>query len=357
MNNLQRLQKRLEELGLSSFLVTDLTDVRWLTGFSGSAGTVLVAPQRACFFTDGRYTIQANDQVGALLPVRITTHDSPLATQLAALAREWGLASIAFNGDAVTVNTHRDWTQQLPGIELQPVEDPCAALRMKKGSDEIERIQEACRLTDSTFQHVLRLIQPGVAELDIHLELEFHLKRQGADLAFEPIVVSGPRSALPHGKASERKLEEGDFVTLDFGARLAGYCADLTRTVVVRSAGERHREIYDAVLAAQLAAIEALRPGTAGKEVDAVARTVLAERGLDRFFTHGLGHGLGAVVHDHGRLNQTSMVCIEVGQVWTIEPGVYIEGFGGVRIEDDVWISPDGPVILNRSPKELLVLP
>ncbi|MCX7800305.1 MAG: Xaa-Pro peptidase family protein [Fimbriimonadales bacterium] len=357
MNNLQRLQRRLADLGLQAYLATDLADVRWLTGFTGSAGTVLVAADRACFFTDGRYTIQANEQVGELLPVRITTHDAPLAAQLATLTREWGLESIAFNGDVVTVNTHRQWCEKLEGVELRPVDDPCAALRMVKSPKEIAKIQEACRLTDAAFRHVLRLVQPGVAELDIHLELEFFLKRQGAGLAFEPIVVSGPRSALPHGKASERKLEVGDFVTMDFGARHDGYCADLTRTVVVGRADERQREIYEAVLAAQRAAIQALRAGAIGKDVDAAARSSLAEKGLERYFTHGLGHGLGAVVHDHGRLNQTSELRVEAAQVWTIEPGVYIEGFGGVRIEDDVLVTAEGPVILTESPKELLVLP
>ncbi|MEJ5170763.1 MAG: Xaa-Pro peptidase family protein [Fimbriimonadales bacterium] len=357
MRPLERLQAKLAEEGLEALLVTDIANVRWLTGFTGSAGSVLASTDRACFFTDGRYTIQAGEQVGPTMPVRTTTNASPLAAQVAEVAREWGISSIAFDGDTVSVNTHRQWAEKMPEVELKPVSDPCAVLRMVKSPDEVSKIREACKLTDAAFQHVLRMIQPGVAEYDIHLEIEFFLKRQGADLAFDPIVVSGPRSALPHGRASERKLEVGDFVTMDFGAKLHGWCADLTRTVAVGRADERMREIYGQVLEAQLAAIDALRDGANGKDVDALAREVLARKGLAEHFTHGLGHGLGTVVHDHGRLSQAADVRIEVGQVWTVEPGVYLEGFGGVRIEDDVWVTAEGPVILNESPKELLILP
>ena len=357
MKPLERLQAKLAEDGLEALLVTDIANVRWLTGFTGSAGTMLAAPDRACFFTDGRYTIQAGEQVGPLMEVRTTTTEAPLAAQVAELAGQWGLSSIAFDGDAVTVNTYRQWTEKIPGVELKPVQDPCAVLRMVKTPEEVAKIRDACRLTDAAFQHVLRLIQPGVAEYDIHLEIEFFLKRQGAELAFDPIVVSGARSALPHGKASEKKLEIGDFVTMDFGAKLDGWCADLTRTVAVGRADDRMREVYGQVLEAQRAAIDALRDGANGKDVDTLAREVLARKDLARYFTHGLGHGLGTVVHDHGRLSQTADMRIECGQVWTVEPGVYIEGFGGVRIEDDVWVTEDRPVILNEAPKELLILP
>jgi Xaa-Pro aminopeptidase len=201
------------------------------------------------------------------------------------------------------------------------------------------------------------MLQPGVTEYDIALEIEIYFSRNGAELAFPAIVVSGERSARPHGHPSEKKLENGDFVTLDFGAKLNGQCSDMTRTVVIGKASPRHREVYDAVLRAQLAGLDALKPGVPAKSVDAAARSVLAAAGLDEFFGHGLGHGLGSVVHDLGRLAPTSTDTVEVGQVWTIEPGVYIPGFGGVRIEDDAVVRETGVEILNNTPKELLTLP
>jgi Xaa-Pro aminopeptidase len=200
------------------------------------------------------------------------------------------------------------------------------------------------------------MMQPGVSEYDIQLDLEFFIKRQGAEVAFAPTVVSGPNSAKPHGKAGERKLEVGDFVTLDLGAKKDGYCSDITRTFVIGEASERHKEVYGQVLAAQVAAIEALKVGTPANEPDSLSRSILAEKGLDQYFGHGLGHGLGRAVHDYGGLAPSSKDTIEAGQVWTVEPGVYIEGFGGVRIEDDVHVTAEGPQILTHFPKELMVL-
>jgi Xaa-Pro aminopeptidase len=176
-------------------------------------------------------------------------------------------------------------------------------------------------------------------------------------LAFAPIVVSGERSARPHGHPSEKRLERGDFVTMDFGAKLNGQCSDLTRTVVIGEASDRHKEVYAAVLEAELAGIAALVPGANAKDVDGVARGLLGKHNLAEYFGHGLGHGLGSVVHDLGRLAPTSTDIIEVGQVWTVEPGVYIPGFGGVRIEDDVLVTQNGPEVLTSARKQLLVLP
>jgi Xaa-Pro aminopeptidase len=201
------------------------------------------------------------------------------------------------------------------------------------------------------------MIQPGVSEIDICLDLEFFIRRQGADIAFPSIVVSGNRSARPHGKPSEKKLEVGDFVTMDFGARVKGYNSDITRTVVVGEATQRHRDVYDAVLETQLGAIDAIRSGAMAKDVDAGSRACLGKYDLAKYFGHGLGHGLGLIVHDGGRLSASSDNVIAPGQIWTIEPGVYIEGFGGVRIEDDVLITEDGVEVLTHSPKEMMILP
>jgi Xaa-Pro aminopeptidase len=227
---------------------------------------------------------------------------------------------------------------------------------MVKTSEEITKMRAACALADACYTHVLRMIQVGVTEYDIALDIEFYFRRHGAELAFSPIVVSGERSARPHGIPSEKKLEKGDFVTMDFGAKLDGYCSDLTRTVVVGEATDRHKDVYEAVLAAQMAAIEGIKPGMQTKDVDAIARELLAEKDLAQFFGHGLGHGLGSVVHDVGRMGPSATDVVEKGQVWTMEPGVYIPGFGGVRIEDDVVVTETGCEVLTHSPKHLQVV-
>jgi Xaa-Pro aminopeptidase len=245
----------------------------------------------------------------------------------------------------------------MPGIDLVPLNNFVSPLRMVKSADEVAKIRAACGITDACFEHVQRMIQPGVSEYDIALDMEFFIRRQGAGIAFEMIVASGERSARPHGRASERKLQAGEFLTMDFGATYQGYHSDITRTVVVGPATDRHEEIYAQVLKCQLAALDAMKPGVLARDVDAVARRVLDEKGLAHYFGHGLGHGLGRLVHDAGRMNTSSTDILEPGQVWTVEPGVYIEGWGGVRIEDDVVVTEDGIDILTKAPKQLIVLP
>lgn len=356
MTNLKRLQDQLSKKNVPALLVSDITNVQWASGFTGSSAVILCTPSEALFITDSRYTVQSKEEVKDM-PIAVFASPTDSATFIAESAKKLGIAKLGFEAATVTYATYEDWKNKMAGVELVPVRDVLEPLRMVKTADEIEKIRRACALADACFQHVQRLIQPGVSEQDIALEIEFFFRRQGAGLAFPPIVVSGERSARPHGHPSERKLQKGDFVTMDFGANLDGYNSDITRTVVVEEASDRHREIYNAVLEAQLAALEALGPGKPAAEVDGVSRKVLAKHQLDGYFGHGLGHGLGKSVHDFGRMGATSKDHIEPGQVWTIEPGVYIEGFGGVRIEDDAVITADGHEVLTHSPKELLVLP
>lgn len=356
MTNLVRLRAKMAEEGIDALLLSEMTNVGWATGFKGSSGWAIVLPTGGKFVTDSRYTLAAQEEVTELPSI---TFASPMtATQfLKEQMEDMGVAKICFESQFVTYATFQEWSKAFAPIELVPVKDLAGPLRMVKSADEIATIKRACKLTDACFDHVRRMIQPGVSEYDIALEIEFYFRRNGAELAFSPAVVSGERSARPHGKPSERKLQRGDFVTLDFGAKVDGYCADMTRTMVVEEATDRHREIYNQVLQAQLASIEAMKPGVAAKDVDGLARKVLGEKDLARYFGHGLGHGLGRVVHDTGRLAVTSTDTLALGQVWTVEPGVYIEGFGGVRIEDDVVVTESGVEVLTHSPKELLVLP
>lgn len=353
MSNLTRLREKMAEQDIPAMLLSEIDSVQWATGFSGSSGYVLLNHEKGLFVTDSRYKIQAREEVTEL-PSASFASPVEAADFLKEQAEELGLAELGFESASVSYSTYGDWSKRLAPIKLTPVADLIGPLRMVKSADEIARIGEACGVADACFQHVLRLIQPGVPEFDIMLEIEFFIRRQGLELAFPPIVVSGENSARPHGHATEKPLAEGDFVTMDFGAKVGGYCSDITRTVVVGEPTERHREIYGQVLKAQMAAIDAMKPGVAARDVDALARRVLDEKGLARHFGHGLGHGLGKLVHDAGRMNATSKHVFEPGQVWTVEPGVYIEGFGGVRIEDDVVITENGVAVLTNSPKELL---
>jgi Xaa-Pro aminopeptidase len=350
---LDRLRAALPE-GIDAILISDPVHVRWATGFTGSFGFVVLPREgEGRFLTDSRYTLQAAEQVRTLESRSFQTPkkgDEFLAENL----REMGVSRLGVEADRIRHQTFLDWSDSL-GTTLVPTNGIVDDLKRTKSPEEVERIRAACGLADATFAHVSRMIQPGMTEFDVALEIEFYTRRQGAEVAFDVIAVSGERSARPHGVPSDKRLEPGDFLTLDFGARLDGYCSDITRTVVVGEPTERHREIYGTVLAAQLDALAAMRPGVRAHDVDAVARERMGD--LARYFGHGLGHGLGLLVHDGGRLGVNSPDVLAPGQVWTVEPGVYVPGFGGVRIEDDVVVTEDGIDVLTRTPKELLSLP
>lgn len=344
----------MELSSLPAMLVTDIRNVQWLTGFTGTYGRVLLTPDEGIFITDSRYGIQANEQVQGL---KIEVFSAPATEDqtISRLTRMLNLDKLGFER-SITFDQWEKWTTAMEQLQLVPAPDILTQLRLVKTPEEIEKIRKACALADACIEHVKRMIQPGVSEFDIGLDIEFFFRRNGAGVAFPPIVASGPNSARPHGRATERKIEKGDFVTLDLGGTVDGYNSDITRTFVVGEASERQTMVYNQVLKAQRAAIDAMRPGENGKEIDALARVVLAEEDLAQYFGHSLGHGLGIDVHDGGRLSSNADQPLVEGQVWTIEPGVYIEGFGGVRIEDDVVVTENGAEILTHFPKELTVL-
>ncbi len=354
MSQLQRLRAKLADSPIDALFVSDITNVQWLTGFSGSTGYAIVTADDAVFLSDSRYTIQAAEEIEEF---DVQTLSGPMSYPqfFAHWFDKLGLKSVGFES-STTVATLDAWKKEVTATEWVQAPDLIKPLRMVKTQEEIEKIKRACAITDACLEHLERMIQPGVVEFDIQLDLEFFLRRQGAGIAFHPIVVSGANSARPHGFATDKKLEVGDFLTIDLGAKLDGYCSDITRTFVVGDASDRHVEIYNQVLKAEVEAIKALKPGVPAKDVDALAREILEEKDLNKYFGHGLGHGLGRDVHDFGGLGAKSKDTIEVGQVWTVEPGVYIEGFGGVRIEDDVVVTDGEPLILTHYPKDLKVL-
>jgi Xaa-Pro aminopeptidase len=352
MRNMEKLRDVLAQKGVPAMLVSQIDNVGWATGFTGSNGFLILTPTTERFVTDSRYTLQAKEQLAG---TRVEIYNSGVDpnTYLAEQVRDMGLSRVGFESDAVTYASHAKMVEKFGDIELIPVDGLFPDLRVVKSADEIQKIREACKLADACFDHVKRMLQAGVSEFDIGLDIEFFFRRNGADLAFEPIVVSGERSARPHGRASDKKLESGDFLTLDFGAKLDGYCSDITRTVVIGAATERHAEVYESVYRSQMAALDAMRPGVKAADVDRISREAMGD--YAQYFGHGLGHGLGKLVHDAGRMSSTSETVLAEDQVWTVEPGAYIPGFGGVRIEDDVVVTSNGIEVLTHSPKELIV--
>ncbi len=341
--------------GVDALLVSSSTNLFWMTGFTGSFAYIVLTATEARFITDSRYTVQAAEQVTSMPIVGFSSPKTGMQV-LDETLKELGAKKVAFESPYLTFSQYQTFKDKLADFQWEPAGELLENLRMIKTPDEVARIKAACALTDKCFDHIKRLVQVGVTEFEIQLELEFFFRRNGATCAFDPIIVSGENSARPHGKATEKPLAEGDLLTFDFGAKLKGYCADMTRTVVVGKACDKTKAIYDSVLKAQMACLEMMKPGVVAEVVDAKARAIFDENGWAKNFGHGLGHGLGILVHDTGRLGPGSKTVLEPGQIWTVEPGIYFEGFGGCRIEDDVLVTETGIEIFNTTTKEMLEL-
>ncbi|WP_028610424.1 M24 family metallopeptidase [Paenibacillus harenae] len=353
-DRVKRLRQLLEEQGFEAILVGSGHNRRYLSGFTGSSGMVLITPSESYLLTDFRYRTQAPKQAAGF---QIVEHGPSPIDNVRELLEQNKLAKLAFEQDHVVYGEFASWTKALPGISLEPASGLIERLRMIKEESELQIMQEAADLADATFQHILKLIRTGVRETDIALEMEVYMRSHGAiSSSFDTIVASGERSALPHGVASDRLIGTNEFVKLDFGAYYKGYCSDLTRTVVVGTPTEKHLEIYNIVLEAQLHALEHIKPGMSGREADALARDVIAKYGYGDLFGHGTGHGLGMEIHEAPRLSKLSDTILTPGMTVTVEPGIYVPGFGGVRIEDDIVITESGIKILTSSPKELITL-
>lgn len=343
-----RIRERLVAEDADALLVQSAVNRRYLSGFTGSAGTLVIARNGAWLLVDFRYVEQAKAQAPAYEIIRVTAeYDVP------AFVEEKGFRRVVFEAARTTFSAHRRLAEKLPAVEWIPGEDWVERLRARKDAAEVAAIERAVALGDAAFQHLLGWIRPGVTEREIALELEFFLRRSGAEsLAFPSIVASGPNGALPHAVPTERALRAGDLLTLDFGCVVDGYCSDMTRTVAIGAADSRARELYDLVLRAQEAALAAVAPGKTGREVDAVAREIIREAGYGEQFGHGLGHGLGMEVHEElPRLSPQSDVVLEPGMICSVEPGIYIPGWGGIRIEDLVLVTESGCRVLTQSPK------
>jgi Xaa-Pro aminopeptidase len=349
-----RLVGLLRQEGFDGFLVSALANIRYLTGFTGSSAFLFLDAESEALFTDPRYEIQAREQTGCRVRVQ---RGSPL-TGLGRLLARRGLRSLAFESARVPHSTYLALEKAVPaGIRLAPTAGLVERLRAVKSPAEVEHIRNAARTCSAAFAETVRKIRPGIREWDLAAELDHQMRRLGAERpAFDTIVAFGPRSALPHAQPSGRALRANELLLIDMGAMQAGYASDMTRMVWLGRPSPRARRLHGAVLEAQLAALDSVRAGRAAGAVDASARRVLRRHHLDDRFIHSTGHALGLEIHESPRLGRGDKTRLEAGMVVTVEPGVYIENFGGVRIEDTVAVTSSGCEILTPASKELLVL-
>src|SRR5580704_4072177 len=359
----KKLQERLASAGLDALLVSHLPNIRYLCGFTGSTGLLLVAETGSVFFTDVRYDTQGREEVkGAKVVIARKALLNALGEWIGSRRKRSRTQTLGIEAEHLTVAERKRLADVLPsGVRLRNAPPLVERARMVKDADELEKIRAAVHLGAALFGRALEVLRPGTKEAEIAAEMEYAARRAGAEeMSFPTIIASGARSALPHGRASEQPIPPGAFVVCDFGVILAGYCSDQTRTVWVGSASgagaKSARRAYEAVREAQEAAIAAVRPGVSAGEVDAAARKVLRKAGLGRYFTHSTGHGVGLEIHEAPRIAAGQREVLKPGMVITIEPGVYFPGKWGVRIEDMVAVSENGCEVLTPTSKDFLAV-
>jgi Xaa-Pro aminopeptidase len=351
------LRSQLESHRLDALLVTHLPNVRYLCGFTGSAAVLLVTQDDSIFFTDGRYTGQARGEVhGAKL---VIGKKGPMAAAAGWMSRRRKTAfRVGIDAERLSVTGHSRLKADLPSfVRVRPAPPLVDQQRMVKDADEVDKIRAAVLLGSGLFDRLVKVIRPGVSELEVAAELEYAAAKAGAEgMSFPTIIASGERSALPHGRASRQPIPASGFVVCDFGVILSGYCSDMTRTVYVGQPPAEAKKFYEAVLASQLAAVEAVGAGQSEGQVDLAARKLLRNSGLGKYFTHSTGHGVGLEIHENPRLAAGQKGILQSGMVITAEPGAYVPGKWGVRIEDMVLVTASGCEVLTPTPKDLIAI-
>lgn len=353
MEKIEKLRSSFSTHGIDGILITSPFNRRYISNFTGTAGVVLISADKAQFLTDFRYIEQATKQCQGFEIIKIT---GTIPEEVAVQAKKLGIQKLGFEEDFLTYSSFKLYDKEMEA-ELVPISGVIEKLRLIKTDSELKILKVAADIADAAFKHILDFISPGKTELEVSNELEFFMRRAGAtSSSFDTIVASGHRSALPHGVASDKVIEAGDIVTMDYGCYYNGYVSDITRTVAVGEPNAKLKEIYDIVLEAQLRGMAGIKPGLTGKEADAITRDYITEKGYGEFFGHSTGHGIGLEIHEGPGLSMKSDVVLEPGMVVTCEPGIYIPGLGGVRIEDDTLITKDHNEALTHSTKELIIL-
>ena len=355
----EKLLSLLEEKKLDAMIIVNPSNRRYLSYFAGSAGVLYISPQRQVLLTDFRYIEQATSQA---LDFHIQNHQGK---GLLPLIKEYmdqdQVKKLAIESDSVTFAQYEEYEKVFKDISIVGTQRLVEGLRQIKDADEIQKLKKAEAIGDTAFTHIIKFIKEnigqGVTENEIALELEVTMRKHGAEgTSFNSIVAAGAKSSLPHAVPGDILLKRGDFVVMDFGCLYKGYCSDMTRTIVIGEASQKHLEIYNTVLEANIEALKAIKPGKTGREIDAVARDIIKAKGYGDYFGHGLGHSVGLDIHEDPRLSFIDETKLEVGMVVTVEPGIYIPDFGGVRIEDLVVVTEDGIENLTFSPKELIII-
>ena len=355
---IERLQASLKVESLSAYLITEKYNLRYMSGFTGTNGLALVTASHAYFLTDFRYTQQASKQCEGyevILAGGSASTSSPLHILQDIIEKEV-LTRIGYEEQHMTVAEY-DGYENFLKAELVPASGMIEVLRSYKDADEIAKIKQACAITDKAFDYLLTYLKPGLTEIEVANTLDFKMREYGASgLSFDTIVASGKRSAMPHGVASEKRLEKGDIITIDYGCYYQGYASDMTRTVALGDVDPRLKEIHQIVYEANQLVRDLAKPGMTGQEIDAIARNYIDSHGYGKYFGHALGHSYGLEVHEDPNATPSAHTPFEVNQLVTDEPGIYIEGLGGARIEDDLLFIEDGNVCLTQSPRELILL-
>jgi Xaa-Pro aminopeptidase len=352
---LDKVRNRLEKAQLDGLLITKPENMYYVSGFTGSEGAVVLTTNKAYLVVDFRYKEQAENEAPCFEIVVFNTNS--LFRRCGELITLSSVKSLGFEAQHLTVKDYNKMLSSLNNIQVFEADYILEELRSIKEPDEVEKIIKAQEITDQTFAHIIEYIKTGVSEKELELEMEYYMRNLGAQgTAFKTIIASGPRSSLPHGIATNRKLQEGDLITFDFGARFLNYCSDMTRTVILGTPNKKQIEIYEIVLEAQEAALNYIKSQVFGKDVDKIARDIINNYGFKQNFGHSLGHGVGLEIHENPYLSPKSESNLLSGMVVTIEPGIYIQNLGGVRIEDMVIITDDGCKNITSSPKQLICI-
>ncbi|MFZ5353658.1 MAG: M24 family metallopeptidase [Bacillota bacterium] len=357
MSRIKKLLELLKGKDIDGMLLIKDSNIRYLSGYTGTDSYIIISEKGNSFITDARYTEQAEAECPDFEVVRWKAPALGLTETFNVICSRHGIKKLAFEKDKVTFDLYEKLKSDLENVELIPTIGIVEGIRYVKVQAEVEHIKKAAAIADEAFNEILGYIKPGVSEKYIANELQYIIKKKGADdIAFSCIIASGKNSSLPHAIPSDKLIEQGDFVTLDFGAKYKGYRSDMTRTVVVGKADDKQKEIYNIVKAAQELGVKAVKAGISGKAPDDQARNLITAAGYGPYFGHGLGHGLGLEIHEEPFLNPSCTSILQPGNTLTIEPGIYIPGWGGVRIEDTVAVTDNGAEILTKSSKELIEL-
>ncbi len=353
-NRIQNLRRKMKLKNTEAVLITKRENYMYMSGFTGSAAVLFITEEKSVLLTDFRYVQQATAQAPEYEVIQYT---KSYINELNKLIATENVDKLAFEDSHLTYAEYSNYLDKLKVNEFIPFGEALDELRRVKDEFEISIIQTAVMIADNMFTHILDFIKPGVAEIELAAEMEYYMKSHGASgPSFETIVASGKRASMPHGVASEKKLEVGDVITMDYGALYNGYCSDSTRTVFLGKPDSELVKIYNIVLDAQMKGIEAVKQGVTGRQVDSVSRQVISDAGYGNCFGHGLGHGVGLEIHEQPMLSPSGHTELRNGMLVTVEPGIYLPGLGGVRIEDLVIVEDDTARVLTAATKEMLVL-